>query len=151
MEQRNYTESKRDRGSVAAQHSSAPMPGSVGPTRGCMPYQDPVYSQPKKLPGTHFHNAACGPLRKLIPLCRRCTIMLPALYLSLCILWLMFLSFVSICFRLISSSYHALCAVSSFYLPLDSFDFLVVLTLELCPLVKIHISNARIPGAHCHS
>lgn len=54
----------------------AMMPGSVGLTRGCMPYQDPVYSQPKKLPGTHFHNAACGPLRKLIPLCRRCAMML---------------------------------------------------------------------------
>lgn len=75
-------ERRRDRGSFAARHSAALMPGSVGLTRGCMPYQDPVYSQPKKLPGTHFHNAACGPLRKLIPLCRRCTMMLPALYLS---------------------------------------------------------------------
>lgn len=144
LEQRNYTESRRDRGSVAAQHSSAPMPGSVGPTRGCMPYQDPVYSQPKKLPGTHFHNAACGPLRKLIPLCRRCTMMPPALYLSLCILWLVFLSFVSICFRLIFLSL-LICRVF-FLISLHSFAFLPVLTLELC-----HISGARIPGTCCHS
>lgn len=82
MEQRNQTDRRRDRGSIAAQHSTAVMPGSVGLTRGCMPYQDPVYSQPKKLPATHFHNGACGPLRKLISLCRRCTMMLRALYLS---------------------------------------------------------------------
>lgn len=40
--------------------SVALKPDSVGLTRGCMPYQDPVYSQPKRLPGTHFHNVACG-------------------------------------------------------------------------------------------
>lgn len=82
MEQRNQTDRRRDRGSIAARHSTAMMPGSVGLTRGYMPYQDPVYSQPKKLPATHFHNAACGPVRKLISLCRRCTMMLLALYLS---------------------------------------------------------------------
>lgn len=68
-------------GSVVAQHSNTLIPRSVGLTRGCMPYQDPVYSQPKKLPGPHFHNAACGPLRKLILPYRRCVMMLPTLYL----------------------------------------------------------------------
>lgn len=71
---------RRDRGSIVVQLSIVMVPVSVGFTRGYMPYQDPVYSQPKKLPATHFHNAACGPLQKLISLCRRCTIMLPAPY-----------------------------------------------------------------------
>lgn len=54
------------------------LPGSLGLTGGYVPYQDPVYSQPKRLPGTHFHKAAWSPVRKLIPLCRRCTAMLSA-------------------------------------------------------------------------
>lgn len=77
----NQTGRSKDRGSVVAQHSNTLIPRSVGLTRGCMPYQDPVYSQPKKLPGPHFHNAACGPLRKLILPYRRCVMMLPTLYL----------------------------------------------------------------------
>lgn len=56
------------------------LPGSLGLTGGCVPYQDPVYSQPLRLPGTHFHNAAWSPVRKLIPLCRRCSAMLSALH-----------------------------------------------------------------------
>lgn len=48
------------RGVLQFSTSVALKPDSVGLTRGCMPYQDPVYSQPKRLPGTHFHNAACG-------------------------------------------------------------------------------------------
>lgn len=85
------------------------LPGSLGLTGGYVPYQDPVYSQPKRLPGTHFHKAAWSPVRKLIPLCRRCTAMLSARLGSarlrsalrpLCILRLAFLSFVSICFPL---------------------------------------------------
>lgn len=84
------------------------MPDSRGLTRGYMPYQDPVYSQPKKLPATHFHNAACGPLRKLIYLCRRCTMMLPVLYLShfvFCMLcfFLLFLSGVFFSFLILPS------------------------------------------------
>lgn len=98
----------------------AMMPGSVGLTRGCMPYQDPVYSQPKKLPGTHFHNAACGPLRKLIPLCRRCAMMPPALYLS-------HFAFCVLCFSLLFPSVFPhlifpsllICHFSFLFLPLS--------------------------------
>lgn len=78
------------------------LPGSLGLTGGCVPFQDPVYSQPQRLPGTHFHNAAWSPVRKRIPLCRRCSATLSAPLRSaprpLCILRLPFLSFVSICF-----------------------------------------------------
>lgn len=87
--------------------SAALMPASLGLTRGCMPYQDPVCSQPKKLPGNHFHNAACGPLRKPIPLCRRCILMLPALTLHS-------VSFVSI-FFILSALYYSLFSVSFFH------------------------------------
>lgn len=62
--------------------SVALMPDTVGLTRGCMPYQDPVYSQPKRLPGTHFHNVACGLLRKRIPPRQRCTVILPVFFSS---------------------------------------------------------------------
>lgn len=83
LEQRNQIDRRRDCGSITAQLSIVMLPASMGLTRGYMPYQDPVYSQPKKLPAYHFHISACRPLRKLISLCRRCTIMLPALYFSL--------------------------------------------------------------------
>lgn len=101
----------------------AMMPGSVGLTRGCMPYQDPVYSQPKKLPGTHFHNAACGPLRKLIPLCRRCAMMPPALYLS-------HFAFCVLCFSLLFPSVFLPSHLSiTPYLP---FLFFVSSSVSLC-------------------
>lgn len=69
---------EQSEGTVGA--SQLHLPGSLGLTGGCVPYQDPVYSQPPRLPGTHFHNAAWSPARKLIPLCRRCSAMLSALH-----------------------------------------------------------------------
>lgn len=68
LEQRNQIDRRRDCGSIAAQLCIVMLPASMGLTRGYMPYQDPVYSQPKKLPATHFHITACRPLRKQISL-----------------------------------------------------------------------------------
>lgn len=79
--------------------SVALMPDTVGLTRGCMPYQDPVYSQP----GTHFHNVACGLLRKRIPPRQRSTVMLTVLcfffplLLPICFLLQSYLSLFSLC------------------------------------------------------
>lgn len=76
LEQRNQGGTERSEGTVGALQLH--LPGSLGLTGGCVPYQDPVYSQPQRLPGTHFHKAAWSPVRKLIPLCRRRTAMLSA-------------------------------------------------------------------------
>lgn len=134
MEQRNQTDRRRDRGSVVAQYSTTMMPGSVGLTKGCMPYQDPVYSQLKKLPGTHFHNAACSPLRKLISLCRRCTMMLSALYLS-------HFAFFVLCFSLLfpSVSLPSHISITPYLLSLFLFQFtlLFLAFFQLLPLTSV--------------
>ena len=127
----NQTGRSKDRGSLVAQHTNTLIPRTVGLTRGCMPYQDPVYSQPKKLPGAHFHNAACGPLRKLILPYRRCVVMLPTLYLfCFFILCPMFLYFVSICFSPIPipSFYNSLLVVFPF---ISLLDILLAITIKL--------------------
>lgn len=119
LEQRNQGGAEQSEGTVGALQLH--LPGSLGLTGGCVPYQDPVYSQPQRLPGTHFHKAAWSPVWKLIPLCRRCTAMLSAALCTalhrtalrpLCILRLPFLSFVSICFPCISSAHPSSCATS---------------------------------------
>lgn len=76
LEQRNQGGAEQSEGTVGVLQLH--LPGSLGLTGGCVPYQDPVYSQPQRLPGTHFHKAAWSPVWKLIPLCRRCTAMLSA-------------------------------------------------------------------------
>lgn len=120
----------RDRkGTMGVLHpniSAALMPASVGLTRGCMPYQDPVCSQPKKLPGNHFHNAACGPLRKPIPLCRRCILMFPALTLHSVSFVPIFFSPISFVLLLIFCLLFSLsfCTLFNF--------FFATLTIELC-------------------
>lgn len=125
------------------------MPDSRGLTRGYMPYQDPVYSQPKKLPATHFHNAACGPPRKLIYLCRRCTMMLPVLHLShfvFCMLcfFLLFLSGVFSLSHLILAPY----LLFLFFLTLDEY-FFSCLSSSHNPLIlsfSIYLNHLLLPN-----